>query len=177
MNAIQFLISTLFDLFLMVVLLRFWLQWAKADFYNPMSQFVVKATSFAVKPLRKIIPGFGGLDLASLLLAYIVAVAKISTLMLVTYGMWDPQPVFIKALITVLKEGLNLVFWVLVIRAILSWVSQGYNPIEAVFQQLTEPMLKPIRKILPSMGGLDLSVLVLIIGIQFLQMLLMDFLV
>ena len=87
MNAMQFLISTLFDLFLMVVLLRFWLQWAKADFYNPMSQFVVKATSFAVKPLRKIIPGFGGLDLASLLLAFIVAVAKISTLMLVIYIM------------------------------------------------------------------------------------------
>ena len=176
MNAMQFLISTLFDLFLMVVLLRFWLQWAKADFYNPMSQFVVKATSFAVKPLRKIIPGLGGLDLASLLLAYLVAVAKISTLMLVIYGEWAPQPVFVQALITVLKEGLNLVFWVLIIRAILSWVSQGYNPIEAVFHQLTEPMLKPIRKILPPMGGLDLSVLVLIIGIQFLQMLFMDFL-
>jgi YggT family protein len=176
MNAMQFLISTLFDLFLMVVLLRFWLQWAKADFYNPMSQFVVKATSFAVKPLRKIIPGFGGLDLASLLLAFIVAIAKISTLMLVMYGAWAIQPVLIQAFITVLKEGLNLIFWVLIIRAILSWVSQGYNPIEAVFHQLTEPMLKPIRKILPSMGGLDLSVLVLIIGIQFLQMLLMDFL-
>ena len=177
MNAMQFLISTLFDLFLMVVLLRFWLQWAKADFYNPMSQFVVKATSFAVKPLRKIIPGLGGLDLASLLLAYIVALAKISTLMLIITGSWSLQPVFIEALITVLKEGLNLIFWVLVIRAILSWVSQGYNPVEAVFQQLTEPMLKPIRKILPSMGGLDLSVLVLIIGIQFFQMLLMDFLI
>ncbi|AZN31690.1 YggT family protein [Pseudoalteromonas agarivorans] len=176
MNAMQFLISTLFDLFLMVVLLRFWLQWAKADFYNPMSQFVVKATSFAVNPLRKIIPGLGGLDLASLLLAFIVAVAKISTLMLVIYGAWAAQPVLIQALITVLKEGLNLVFWVLIIRAILSWVSQGYNPIEAVFHQLTEPMLKPLRKIIPPMGGLDLSVLVLIIGIQFLQMLLMDFL-
>ena len=176
MNAMQFLISTLFDLFLMVVLLRFWLQWAKADFYNPMSQFVVKATSFAVNPLRKIIPGLGGLDLASLLLAFIVAAAKISTLMWLIYSSWAIQHVLIQALITVLKEGLNLVFWVLIIRAILSWVSQGYNPIEAVFHQLTEPMLKPIRKILPPLGGLDLSVLVLIIGIQFLQMLLMDLL-
>ena len=109
MNAMQFLISTLFDLFLMVVLLRFWLQWAKADFYNPMSQFVVKATSFAVNPLRKIIPGLGGLDLASLLLAFIVAVAKISTLWLI-YSSWAIQPVLIQALITVLKEGLKLVF-------------------------------------------------------------------
>ena len=171
----QFLIGTLFDLFLMVVLLRFWLQWAKADFYNPMSQFVVKATSFAVNPLRKIVPGLGGLDLASLLLAFIVAIAKMSTLMLVIYGTWAAQPVFMQALITVIKEGLNLVFWVLIIRAILSWVSQGYNPIEAVFHQLTEPMLRPIRKVIPPLGGLDLSILVLIIGLQFLQILLMDF--
>ncbi|NYR11507.1 YggT family protein [Pseudoalteromonas sp. MIP2626] len=172
MNAMQFLISTLFDLFLMVVLLRFWLQWAKADFYNPMSQFVVKATSFAVKPLRKIIPGFGGLDLASLLLAFFVALAKISTLVLVSHYIWNTPHVFMDAFITTIFKIFNLVLWILIIRAILSWVSQGYNPIEAVFHQLTEPMLKPIRKVLPPMGGLDLSVLILIIAIQFLQILL-----
>jgi len=177
MNAMQFLISTLFDLFLMVVLLRFWLQWAKADFYNPMSQFVVKATSFAVKPLRKIIPGFGGLDLASLLLAFIVAVAKVSTLVLVSHYIWNTPYVFMDAFITTIFKIFNLVFWILIIRAILSWVSQGYNPIEAVFHQLTEPMLKPIRKVLPPMGGLDLSVLILIIAIQFLQILLSGFLI
>ncbi|WP_404341036.1 YggT family protein [Pseudoalteromonas mariniglutinosa] len=174
MNAMQFLVGIVFDLFLMVVLLRFWLQAAKADFYNPMSQFVVKATSFAVNPLRKLIPGFGGLDLASLLLAYLVAVAKISTLMLLFYGGWAASTVFVSALMTVIKEGLNLVFWILIIRALLSWVSQGHNPIEAVFHQLTEPMLRPIRKILPPLGGLDLSILVLIIALQFVQILFMD---
>jgi YggT family protein len=168
----QFLISTLFDLFLMVVLLRFWLQWAKADFYNPMSQFVVKATSFAVNPLRKIVPGVGGLDLASLLLAFLVAIAKVSTLVLISHHIWNTPYVFMDAFITTIFKIFNLVFWILIIRAILSWISQGYNPIEAVFHQLTEPMLKPIRKILPPLGGLDLSVLVLIIGIQFLQILL-----
>ncbi|KPH62693.1 YggT family protein [Pseudoalteromonas sp. NEC-BIFX-2020_002] len=175
MNAMQFLIGIVFDLFLMVVLLRFWLQTAKADFYNPLSQFVVKATSFAVNPLRKIIPGFGGLDLASLLLAFIVAVAKVSTLLLIIYGGWSAQTVFITALVTVVKEGLNLMFWVLIIRALLSWVSQGYNPIEAVFHQLTEPMLKPIRRVLPPLGGFDLSIVVLIISLQFIQILFMDF--
>ncbi|HEA17104.1 MAG: YggT family protein [Pseudoalteromonas prydzensis] len=174
MNAMQFLISTLFDLFLMVVLMRFWLQAAKADFYNPLSQFVVKATSFAVNPLRKIIPGFGGLDLASLLLAFIVAVAKITALILLVGATWELGFVLLNALVTVIKEGLNLLFWVLVIRALLSWVSQGNNPIEAVFQQLTEPMLKPIRKVLPPLGGLDLSILVLIIALQFAQFLFMD---
>jgi YggT family protein len=174
MTAMHFLIDTLFNLFLMVVLLRFWLQWAKADFYNPMSQFVVKATSFAVNPLRKIIPGFAGLDLASLLLAFVVALAKVSVLMFMQYRAWAIQPALLQALFTLLSEAFSLVFLVLIVRAILSWVSQGYNPIEAIFHQLTEPMLKPIRKIIPPMGGFDLSILVLIIGVQFIQMLLMD---
>ncbi|NMM40987.1 YggT family protein [Pseudoalteromonas arctica] len=174
MTAMQFLISTLFDLFLMVVLMRFWLQAAKADFYNPLSQFVVKATSFAVNPLRKIIPGLGGLDLASLLLAFIVAAAKITALIFLVGATWEVGFVLLNALVTVIKEGLNLLFWVLVIRALLSWVSQGNNPIEAVFHQLTEPMLRPIRKVLPPLGGLDLSILVLIIALQFAQFLFMD---
>jgi len=174
MNAMQILISTLFDLFLMVVLLRFWLQAAKADFYNPLSQFVVKATSFAVNPLRKVIPGFGGLDLASLLLAFIVAVGKITALIVLVGATWEVAFVMFNAFVTVIKEGLNLLFWVFVIRALLSWVSQGNNPIEAVFRQLTEPMLRPLRKVLPPLGGLDLSILVLIIALQFAQFLFMD---
>ncbi|WP_440054061.1 YggT family protein [Pseudoalteromonas sp. T1lg65] len=176
MNAIQFLVGIVFDLFLMVVLLRFWLQLVRADFYNPFSQAIVKATSFAVNPLRKIIPGVGGLDFASLVLAFIVGFAKISVLMLMLGGYFDFVGAAMNGALTVLKEAFSLVFWILIIRAILSWVAQGYNPIAAVFEQLTEPMLKPIRRVIPSLGGLDLSILVLIIGIQFFQILLMDML-
>jgi YggT family protein len=75
-----------------------------------------------------------------------------------------------------LKEAFTLVFWVLIIRAIMSWVAQGYNPIAAVFDQLTEPMLRPIRKVIPPLGGLDLSILVLIIALQFVQLLIVDLL-
>ncbi|WP_105167386.1 YggT family protein [Pseudoalteromonas sp. T1lg23B] len=176
MNAMQFLIGIIFDLFLMVVLLRFWLQLVRADFYNPLSQTVVKVTSFAVNPLRKIIPGVGGLDLASLLLAFMVGFAKVSLLMVLFYGGWNPLGALINGAITVLKEAFSLVFWILIIRAIMSWVVQGYNPIAAVFDQLTEPMLRPIRKVIPPLGGLDLSILVLLIGMQFLQLLVMDLL-
>jgi len=174
MNAFKFLIEIAFDLFLMVVLLRFWLQLAKADFYNPLSQFIVKATSPLVNPLRKVIPGFAGIDVASLVLGFIIAFAKVSIVMLIIYGTWEPISALIGSGITLVKEAINLVFWVLIIRAILSWVSQGNNPMEAVFHQLTEPMLKPIRKVIPPIGGLDLSVLVLIISIQFVQILFMD---
>jgi len=174
MNAFKFLIEIAFDLFLMVVLLRFWLQLAKADFYNPLSQFIVKATSPLVNPLRKVIPGFAGIDVASLILGFLIAFAKVSIVMLIIYGTWEPISALIGSAITLVKEAVNLVFWVLIIRAILSWVSQGNNPMEAVFHQLTEPMLRPIRKVIPPIGGLDLSVLVLIIGIQFIQILFMD---
>ena len=74
----------------------------------------------------------------------------------------------------VLKEAFSLLFWVLIIRAVLSWISQGYNPIDQVLGQLTEPLLAPIRRIIPPIGGLDLSVLVAIIGLQFLQILMTD---
>ncbi len=176
MNAINFLITTFFDLYLMVVLLRFWLQWAKADFYNPFSQFVTKATNPLLRPLRRVIPGLGGFDLASIVLAFLVVATKFTIIALLSGHGFPVLAIVIQSLIGVLKEAFNLVFWVLVIRAILSWVSQGQNPVEAVLHQLTEPMLEPIRKVIPAMGGLDLSVLVLLVGLQFIQILLGDFL-
>ena len=173
-DAFRFLVEVVFDLYLMVVLLRFWLQTARADFYNPLSQFVVKATSPLLNPIRKVIPGLGGFDLASLVLALIVAALKMATISLLFFGGLDAMSVLVGSAITVVKEGLNLAFWVLIIRAILSWVSQGHNPVEAVIHQLTEPMLRPIIKIIPPIGGLDLSILVLIIGLQFLQILFLN---
>ncbi|MFT5163745.1 MAG: YggT family protein [Alteromonadaceae bacterium] len=174
MNSMSFLINTLFDLYLMVVLLRLWLQWAKADFYNPFSQFVTKATNPLLRPLRRIVPGWGGFDFASLVLALLVAAAKVVTLQLVVHGGISLPTVAINTVLTVFKEAFSLVFWVLIFRAILSWVSQGQNPIEAVLHQLTEPMLAPLRKVLPPMGGFDLSIMVLLLGLQFLQILMGD---
>ncbi|MCY7296127.1 YggT family protein [Alteromonas sp. a30] len=174
MNASYFLVNTLFDLYLMVVLLRLWLQLAKADFYNPFSQFVIKATHPIVGPLRKVLPSIGSLDTATLVLALLVAGAKLFILGLLAGGMYNIVSLLIGAAFVVLKEALSLMFWVLIIRALLSWVSQGQNPIEMVMHQLTEPFLAPIRRILPPMGGLDLSVLVAIIALQFIQILIQD---
>jgi YggT family protein len=177
MNSVHFLINTVFDLYLMVVILRIWLQLARADFYNPFSQFIVKATHPLVAPMRRVLPSFGSLDTATVVLALLVAAAKLIVLSLV-FGAtnFNPLSIFIGACLVVLKEIFSLIFWVLIIRAILSWVSQGNNPIEMVLHQLTEPFLAPIRRILPPMGGLDLSVLVAIVLLQFLQMFMQDIL-
>ncbi|MGF1832164.1 YggT family protein [Photobacterium sanguinicancri] len=176
MNAMAFLLNTVFDLYIMVVLLRVWLQWSRADFYNPFSQFVIKATQPIVTPLRRIIPSIGSLDLATLLLAYVLSVVKFLSLQMVVSGgnmMFSPDFLWVGAL-AMLKAAGGLLFWVLLIRAILSWVSQGRSPIEYVMHQLTEPLTAPIRRILPQMGGLDLSVLVLFIGLQFANFLMGD---
>ena len=174
-DASVFLVNTLFDLYLMVVILRLWLQLVRADFYNPASQFIVKATHPIVGPLRRVIPSIGNFDTATLVLAIAVAALKFVALtLLFGSGTINPVAIIVLALITVLKQALSLMFWMLIIRAILSWVSQGQNPIEYVLYQLTEPFLAPIRKVIPPIGGLDLSVLIAIIALQFIQILLQN---
>ncbi|MBY6199503.1 YggT family protein [Vibrio hangzhouensis] len=176
MNSMSFLVSTLFDLYIMVVILRIWLQAARADFYNPFSQFIVKATQPVVAPLRRMIPSLGSIDMATLLFAYVLCVAKYVVLVLIASGgnfSFGVDFLFL-GLLSLIKAVGGLLFWVLLIRAILSWVSQGRSPIEYVFHQLTEPMLSPIRRIIPAMGGFDLSVLVLFIALQFANFLMGD---
>ncbi len=168
MNAVTTLVMSLFNIYLMIVILRLWLQFARADFYNPFSQFVVKVTQPAVGPLRRLIPSVGALDSATLVFAIIIGFIKVIVFVLMTSGVVPPLlDALILSILSLVHQVMWLMFWILVIRALLSWVSQGNHPMELVMQQLTEPMLRPIRKILPAMGGLDLSVLVFLLGLQF----------
>jgi len=162
------LLMSLFNLYLMIIVIRIWLQLVKADFYNPFSQFTVKATQPVVGPLRRIVPSIGPLDTATLAFAILVVYAKILTYALIAQGALPPLfTAFIFALFNLVNQVLWLIFIIVIIRAILSWVSQGGHPVEMVMSQLTEPLLRPIRKIMPEMGGLDLSVLVFLLGLQF----------
>ena len=174
MQAVLFLIDTAFSLYLMVVILRLWLQLARADFYNPFSQFVVKATNPLVLPLRRVIPSIGSLDSATLLLAYGIMLVKMLLMQLLGQGQVALGASLVFAAVLLVKEILTLLFWILVIRALLSWFSQGRSPVELVMHQLTEPVLRPVRRIIPAIGGLDLSVLVVLVGLQFLNILFID---
>ncbi|MGI2064965.1 YggT family protein [Shewanella sp. MF08487] len=175
MNALTFLITTLFDLYLMVVILRIWLQLARADFYNPFSQFIVKATQPIIAPMRRILPSLGRFDTASFVLALLVVIVKVLLISLIAGGGIDILLFLMFAVVSVIKKAGVLLFWMLLIRAILSWFNQGYNPIVMVMGQLTEPVLAPIRRIIPPIGGLDLSVMLVIIGMNFLNMLLAQY--
>ncbi len=172
-TAAIYVLQTLGSLYLLIVLLRFVLQLVRADFYNPLSQFAVKATQPLLKPLRRIIPGFGGLDLASLLLAILVQLVIMGLTLLLAYGTTgNPLQLLVWAVIGVTSLFLKIFFFALIISVILSWVAPGsYNPGAQLVNQICEPVLAPFRKLLPNLGGLDISPIFAFIAINLLDML------
>ena len=171
MEAIIYLLRFAFDALLMILIMRIWLQWVKADFYNPLSQFIVKVSNPLVVPLRRIIPGFGGIDLATIVVAYIVATLKFVTLAALSGESLGVLAFYI-GLLVLLKQAGFLLFVLMIIMAIMSWVVKGYNATLMVISQLTDPFLRPIRKIIPNMGGLDLSMLVAFFAMNVINILL-----
>ncbi|QKE64954.1 YggT family protein [Aquipseudomonas campi] len=159
-EALIYIIQTLGSLYLLIVLLRFILQLVRADFYNPLSQFALKATQPLLKPLRRIIPGLGGLDLASLVLAMLVQLLLMVVIILIAganplaYGL----QLLVWTVIAVTSLFLKIFFFAMIISVILSWVAPGsYNPGAQLVNQICEPLLAPFRKLIPNLGGLDIS--------------------
>lgn len=176
MLTLTFLVKTLIDLYVMVLLLRIWMQWSHTDFYNPFSQFVVKITQPIIGPLRRVVPSMGPIDSASLLLAFLLMTIKSPLLLLIQGGALSLSPYnLLFGLVSLLKSAGHLVFWVIIIRALMSWVSQGRSPVDYVLLQLTEPLMAPIRRIIPAMGGIDFSAMVVILILYLLNYLGMDF--
>jgi YggT family protein len=173
-NPIIFLIQTLFGLYILAVLLRFLLQVVRADFYNPISQFLVKATNPPLKVMRRIIPGLGGIDLSSLILAWLLKSIEILLILLVSGGAVNLLAPLLWAIPELVELVINIYLFGILIQVILSWVSPGnYNPAVGLLYSLTSPLLRPAQKLLPPMGGLDLSPMLVMIGLVLLKMLLL----
>lgn len=171
-EALIYIVQTLGSLYLLIVLLRFILQLVRADFYNPLSQFTVKATQPLLKPLRRIIPGFGGLDLASLALAILVQLVLMVVVILIAGA--NPASVGLQllvwAIIAVTSLFLKIFFFAMIISVILSWVAPGsYNPGAQLVNQICEPLLAPFRRLLPNLGGLDISPIFAFIALNLLD--------
>lgn len=167
------ILQTLGSLYLFVVLLRFVLQWARADFYNPLSQFVVKATHPLLRPMRRVIPSMGGLDLASLVLAWLVQLIIMTLLLLLAYGgIGHPLYLMAWALIGVFSLLLKIFFFALLVSVVLSWIAPAsYHPAAQLVNQICEPILEPIRRRLPNLGGLDISPIFAFLALQLLELL------
>ncbi|MGO4001293.1 MULTISPECIES: YggT family protein [Pseudomonas] len=175
-TAAVYVLQTLGSLYLLIVLLRFVLQLVRANFYNPLCQFAVKATQPLLKPLRRVIPSLFGLDLSSLVLAILVQLALMALTLLLTYGTTgNPLQLLIWSIIGVTALFLNIFFYALIISVILSWVAPGsHNPGAELVNQICEPALAPFRKILPNLGGLDISPILAFMVLKLIDMLVIN---
>ncbi len=171
-NAGVFLINAVFGLYIYAVLLRFLFQLVRADFYNPLCQAIVTVTNPILRPLRRYIPALRGIDSASVVL--LLGLQLVNTLLVVLVVGVSPNPVAV--LVIAVAELFSKTVWTFMgaifIQVIMSWVSPGaYNPVAAVLASLTAPLTRPARNLLPPLGGLDLSPMLVIIALQLLLML------
>jgi len=178
LETVQFLIKTIADLFVLVLLLRFYLQVARAPFKHPLCQFVMAATNFAVLPLRKLLPSLRGYDSATMLLAWLVSMVSSVIILALNpmYTLAAPETwlaLTLLAVLDVFKQSLTLLMGAVIVQAVLSWVNP-YNPLSPILDALTRPFLRPFRR--ATVGGVDLSPLILFLIIQVILMLPVQFL-
>jgi YggT family protein len=164
------IVGTLADFLSLGFLARFAMQWTRAPFQNPVGQFVLAVTDWAVRPARKLVPGLFGLDLASLLLAWLVQCVYLSIVVGIT-GMFATIAssaigiTLMAALIETVRLAAQLASGIVIVAAVMSWVNP-YAPMAPLFGQLADPLLRPVRRFIPAVGGIDLSPLVVLLGLQ-----------
>jgi YggT family protein len=169
-SPLTLIISTIFDLYVLLVLLRFMLQMLRADFYNPVSQFIVRLTSPPLKILRRVIPSLAGQDTAAILLCLAIVYTKFILLRLLNSGTLHIGGTLVSidgtgylglliySFADLISLFLTIFLIAIIIQVILSWVNPGhYNPVVGLVNTLAAPALRPVKKLIPSIGGLDLS--------------------
>lgn len=171
-GALQLLINLVFDVYLYLLLTRLLLQVVRADFFNPVTQFVVRATDPFNSFLRRALPPSKSWDFATIITIFVVLAVKLAVLVSLSYGHLNHAPgawliLFTRALASMV---LDYLFWLLLVGVILSWVAPDpRQPVTRLVFQLSEPLLGPVRRLLPNLGGLDFSPMVVLFGIYFLR--------
>lgn len=170
-----FLVQTIFGIAILIVMLRFLLQLVKADFYNPASQLIVRATQPILAPMRRIIPGVGGIDLSSIVLMLVLQMLETGLLKAMgAYALFNVSTagLLVWAIADLVELATFVFIFALIVQVILSWLSPGaYNPIVGLLYSFNEPILRPARRVLPSTSGLDFSPLIALIFLNLIQIL------
>lgn len=173
-DPIIFIIDSLFSLYILAVLLRFLLQYFGADFYNPLAQFLLKATHPPLKFLRRFVPAIGKLDTSSLVLAMLLQMLADVLIVLLRGGSISLVALLFLSLTQLISLLLNIFIFSVFARAILSWIMpMSYDAATSVLISLTEPLLKVCRRVVPDMGGVDFSPLVVILALQLAKMIIL----
>lgn len=173
-NPVIFLIDTLFSLYILAVVLRFLLQWTGAEYQNPISQFLVKITHPPLKFLRRYIPSIGKIDTSSVIFALLLQMAADYSILILKSVSVSFAALAILSFTQLVSLLINIFLFAVIARAVLSWISPGaYNPATSILYSLTNPLLNACRRIIPDLGGLDLSPLIALLALQLAKMLLL----
>lgn len=173
-SAALFLITTLFDMYIFVLLIRIILVYVRADYYNPVSQIIIKLTQPLITLLQRFIPKYKTFELASIVLVLLLEMIKFLLLGILLIGMPKPMGLIILAIADAGKSLINIFFYAIVLQAILSWVNAGYSPIALILTKITTPILRPIQRVVPLVGGIDISPIPAMILLQLLIIILIS---
>ncbi len=171
-----YLIEIIFGLYILAVLLRYLLARVRADFYNPCSQVLVKVTNPLIKPLRRFIPGYLGIDWASIILLFSLQGLELILVTLITVGpIPAPMGLFVLSLACLLQVIIYVHMFIIIMQIVISWVNPGtYNPAIVIMQQLSAPLLKPARRLIPPVGGFDWSPMLVLIAMNLMLILMVS---
>lgn len=169
-NGFLFLINTLFNLYLFILVIRLILAWVKANYFDPITQFVTKLTDFIIKPLRRWIPNINRLETATLVVFLLLETMKFFLILLLSYRMPNIAGLLLLALGDAIKMILDAFFYGILIQVILSWV-QPHSPATHLLRQFTSPIMQPVQRFTPPIGGFDISPIPAMILLQLLVIL------
>jgi YggT family protein len=157
-SALIFVIQAFAHLFLLILLLRFWMPWFRADFRNPIAQGILRLTSPLVIPVRRVVPPIGRLDTATVIIAFVIQYLTIWLILALKSSAAGIAPIALTSIIELGLLSLRLFIVAIIIRIVLAWIApHTYNPATAIISTITEPLLRPFRRFVPPLGGIDIS--------------------
>jgi YggT family protein len=160
-----FLVDAVASFFVFVLLARFHFQWLRVPFRNPVGEFVLATTSFMVLPVRRVVPGIAGLDLATLLLAWLLQGTSLWLQTEIVGAEVGAMALAAIAAVDLLRYSIYILVFAVIVQAVLSWVNP-YTPVAPAFDTITRPFLRPLRRFIPPLGGIDLTPLILLVVLQ-----------
>lgn len=172
-EAFLFLVSTLFDMYLFLLVIRVLLAYAGANYFDPFTQFIVRCTDFVVKPLRRVIPNMRGIEISTLVLILALEFVKYLLIAALNTDSLSVPGLLIMGFADMLKIILQTMFYAIILQAILSWVQPG-SPINSLLYKITAPIMRPVQRLCPVVGGMDISPIPAIIIIQLLLILVVN---
>ena len=171
--AALFLINTLFDLYLFILVIRIILVYVGANYFDPITQFIVKFTDFVVKPLRRFLPNIKRFELSSVVLLLVLQLIKFVIITNLAIGMPSITSLVLLAVGDTLKLIIQTFFYAILLQVILSWV-QPYSPVSRVLNQFTSPIMNPLHRIIPTVGGMDITPIPALILLQLLNIIIVN---